>query len=105
MNQKDLSRFHDVLYPVFKRNNVIKALMFGSMAGGTGSKRSDIDLLILVKSDKRFFDRYDDFSDVYEILKGSAVDMLIYTPEELEKISNRGFIKKILSGGKIIYEH
>ena len=105
MDQKDLSRFHDILNPVFKKNNVIKALMFGSMAGGTGSKRSDIDLLILVKSDKRFFDRYDDFDDVYEILKGSAVDMLIYTPEELEKISNRGFIKKILSEGKIIYEH
>jgi hypothetical protein len=31
--------------------------------------------------------------------------MLIYAPEEVDRISNRSFIKNILSEGKIIYEH
>jgi uncharacterized protein len=105
MNRQELNKFHEILSPVFKRNDVIKAILFGSLAKGTGSKRSDVDLLILMKSDKRFFDRYDAFNDVYDILKGSAIDMLIYTPDELEKISNRSFIKNILSEGKVIYEH
>ena len=105
MNLQDSSKLQDILFPVFKRNNVIKALLFGSLAKGTGTKRSDVDLLILIDSDKRFFSRYDDFNDVYDLLKGKSVDMLIYTPEELDKISSRSFIKKILSEGKVIYEH
>ena len=103
MNRQD-PNILKVLHPVFKRNKVIKALLFGSLARGTGTKRSDFDLLILMETDKRFFSRYDDFNDVYDLLKGNAVDMLIYTPEELDKISGRNFIKKILLEGKIIYE-
>jgi predicted nucleotidyltransferase len=104
MNRQDPRKFQDILYPIFKRNKVIKALLFGSLAKGTGTKQSDVDLLIVMKSDKRFFSRYEDFNDVYDVLKGNAVDMLIYTPEELDKISGRSFIKKILSEGKVIYE-
>ncbi len=104
MNRQDPGKFQDILYPVFKRNKVIKALLFGSLAQGKGTKRSDVDLLIVMDSDKRFFYRYEDFYEVYDMLKGNAVDMLIYTPEELDKISSRSFIKKILSEGKVIYE-
>lgn len=61
--------------------------------------------MIIMNSNKRFFDRYDDFYEVYDVVKGQSVDMLIYTPEEVERISGRNFIKKILSEGKTIYEH
>ena len=86
-------------------NKVIKALLFGSRATGRESKRSDVDLLIVMESNKRFFDRHEDFIELYDVLKGSAVDLLIYTPEELDRISNRAFIKKILDEGKVINEH
>ncbi|MBN1850339.1 MAG: nucleotidyltransferase domain-containing protein [Deltaproteobacteria bacterium] len=105
MIQKNLSEIRDLLYPIFQQTNVLKAILFGSTAKGTKSKRSDIDLLILIESEKRFFDRYDDFNEIYDVLKGKAVDMLIYTPKELENISGRKFIRKILSEGQIIYEH
>ena len=105
MAQKHLDEIRDLLYPIFQQTKVLRAILFGSTARGTKSKKSDIDLLILVESDKRFFDRYDDFNAIHDAFKGSAVDMLIYTPEELEKISRRKFIKKILSEGQIIYEH
>lgn len=99
-----LKDFQVLLVPIFKRNNVLKAVVFGSTARETRSKKSDLDLMIVMNSDKRFFDRYDDFHDVYDVIKGQSVDMLIYTPEELDRISDRNFIQKILSEGKTIYE-
>ena len=100
-----LKDFQMLLSPIFKRNNVIKAVVFGSTARATRSKKSDLDLMIVVDSDKRFFDRYDDFDEVYDVIKGQSVDMLIYTPKELDRISGRNFIRQILSEGKTIYEH
>ena len=99
-----LKDFQALLAPIFKRNNVLKAVVFGSTARETRSKKSDLDLMIVMNSDKRFFDRYDDFLDVYDVIKGQSVDMLIYTPEELDRISDRNFIQKILCEGKTIYE-
>ena len=93
------------LKPLFKKNNVEKAIVFGSSVRGTQTRKSDFDLLIVLETDKRFFDRYGDFEEILNLIKGSSVDMLIYSPEELENISHRKFIKTILSEGKIIYEH
>ena len=42
---------------------------------------------------------------VYEIIPDRSIDILIYTPEELERISHRSFIKTIFREGKVIYEH
>lgn len=93
------------LTPVFERNGVLKAVLFGSAARDTATKKSDIDLMIVMETDKRFFDRYDAFDEVYEILKGVSVDLLIYTPDELESISHRAFVRSILAEGITIYEH
>jgi len=91
--------------PIFRRNAVSKAVLFGSAVRDTETRKSDIDLMIVVETDKRFFDRYDAFDEISEILKGTSVDLLIYTPQELESISHRPFIRKILAEGKIIYGH
>ena len=42
---------------------------------------------------------------IFELIKDRAIDILIYTPEELESISHRSFIKMIINEGKPIYEH
>jgi uncharacterized protein len=94
------------LLPVLKKHRIQKAIVFGSIARGDASPRSDLDLLLVQQTDKRFFDRYDGL--LYEI--GSAIvphrelDVLIYTPQELENIAHRQFIATILSEGKVIYE-
>ena len=93
------------LKPIFKKNNVQKAILFGSGARETQTRKSDLDLLIVLETDKQFFDRYEDFAEVPGLLKGNSVDMLIYSPEELENISHRKFIQSILAEGKIVYEH
>ena len=105
MKTEDIVIIKNKLQPVFLKNNVQKAVVFGSVGRITSTKKSDLDLMIIMDTDKRFFDRYDIFNDIYDLVKGCAIDMLIYTPEELIDISHRPFIKRILKEGKVIYEH
>ncbi|GAB4220700.1 MAG: hypothetical protein Kow00102_09470 [Spirochaetota bacterium] len=84
------------------RNNVEKVLLFGSYARNTQTKRSDIDIIIITETNKRFFDRYDDFNDIYNIVNNHC-DLLIYTPSEWENIRQRKFFKNILKEAKEIY--
>ena len=60
--------------------------------------------MIITETDKRFFDRYEQFDKIHEIINDRAVDMLIYTTSELSSISHRPFIKRILLEGETIYE-
>ncbi len=93
------------LLPVFQRTKPRRAYLFGSLSKGTATRKSDIDLMIEIETNKRFFNRYDDFEEIHQIIFDRAVDILIYTPDELSKISHRAFIKNILEKGIIIYEH
>jgi uncharacterized protein len=92
------------LIPILQRSKAKKAILFGSVAIGEATRRSDLDVMIIMDTEKRFFFRHDDFYDIYEEFQGISVDLLIYTPEEIEKIRHRRFIKDILQKGEIIYE-
>ncbi len=93
------------LRPTFEKHRVLRAIVFGSLARGEGSRRSDVDLIIVQNTEKPFLDRYEDIS--YEITRavpGRDVDLLIYTPEELVQLSHRRWIANVLKEGKTIYE-
>lgn len=91
------------LAPFFSKHNILKAIVFGSFARNTENRKSDLDLILVVDTAKRFFDRYDDIPDISDYIPGMQADVLIYTPEELENISSRPFIRDALSEGVIIY--
>ena len=91
------------LRPCFDRLGIEKAILFGSFARGTQTRHSDIDLLVVMKTAKRYFDRYDDLTPVYEELAGYEIELLVHTPEELERNRERPFMQKILSEGVLIY--
>ncbi|MFO7462073.1 MAG: nucleotidyltransferase domain-containing protein [Desulfatiglandales bacterium] len=105
VESNELNEIRIQLAPTLRKLGVGKAILFGSTSRGAGSRRSDIDLLLIVDTEERFFDRYRHFEDIHANLKGRSVDMLIYTPLELQRIAHRPFIRKILSEGKTIYEH
>jgi len=105
MKTMDIEEVIRRLKPIFLKNRVEKAILFGSVVRGTQTRKSDLDLLIVLKTDKRFFDRYEAFEEIPFLLENRSVDMLIYLPEELENISHRKFIKTILAEGQPIYEH
>lgn len=85
--------------PVMKKHAATKVVLFGSYARGTSDEKSDIDLVIVMKTVKRFFDRIAEFEELYDLFPGKAIDLLVYSPEELEAISHRTFIRRILSEG------
>lgn len=105
MTALTIDKLKSILTPLFEKKGVIKAVVFGSYARKTDSRKSDLDLMIIVETNKRFFERYETFNEIFEVIRGPAIDMLIYTPEELKNISHRVFIQRILKEGSTIYEH
>jgi predicted nucleotidyltransferase len=100
-----IDKVKSILTPLFEKQGVLKAVVFGSFARKTESRKSDLDLMIIVETNKRFFDRYESFNEIFDLIRGPAIDMLIYTPEEFKSISHRDFIQRILKEGSTIYEH
>jgi predicted nucleotidyltransferase len=82
---------------------VEKIILFGSLSSGDVHKSSDIDLIIVKKTEKKFLERLEEF---YNYLNPQvAVDILVYTPEEFEEMKkNNPFIITALKHGRIIYE-
>ncbi len=93
------------LRPIFKEHRIKKAILFGSFARNDASRHSDIDMILVQNTDLRFLDRYDGVLAAFsQALPEWDVDLLIYTPEELTRISRRPFIRQALKEGKILYE-
>lgn len=100
----ELELIADKLRPIFKTHGVLKAIVFGSMARGECAKHSDLDLIVVMNTHKRFLDRYDDLLAPIVTAVDRPVDLLIYTPEEIDAISHRPFIARALHEGITIYE-
>ena len=81
---------------------VEQAYIFGSYANGSEDEYSDLDILIVKKTDKDFFYRFQEVSALYEL--GVPLDLLIYTPEEFTEMkeAHNPLICNILKNGKKI---
>ena len=42
------------LHPVFEKHHILKAIVFGSLARGDSSRHSDLDLIVIQQTDKRY---------------------------------------------------
>jgi predicted nucleotidyltransferase len=93
------------LRPVLEQHHVLKAIVFGSVARGETSRHSDLDLIVVVDTEKRFLDRYEGIlRDITAAARDYDVDLLIYTPEELSRMAERPWFKTAIAEGKVIYE-
>ncbi|MBI3742484.1 MAG: nucleotidyltransferase domain-containing protein [Chloroflexi bacterium] len=105
MIQDPLRELTERLEPIFEKHHVLRAIVFGSWARGDVSRHSDFDLILIQETEKRFLDRYDNLlGPITQAIPGRAVDVLIYTPQELARIADRPFIARALREGKTIYE-
>jgi len=101
----DLGELAARLRPVLERHGFQKAIVFGSVARGTASRRSDLDLILVKRTTQRFLDRYGGIlRDLYDAAPEREIEALIYTPEELERLSGRRFIATALREGEVIFE-
>ena len=80
-----------------------RVILFGSYARGDESRRSDMDMAVIMDTDKRFFDRYDLCDELYDLFD-TGLDIFPYTEEEFARISHRPFIKTIIKEGVVVYE-
>lgn len=81
-----------------------KIILFGSAAFGKTSRWSDIDLVAIKKTNKRFYERIGEVSAL--IPHSVPVDILVYTPEEFRQMTvDNYFIKnEVIRKGKVVYE-
>lgn len=80
-----------------------KIILFGSSAKGNMKTYSDIDMLIVKKTKRRFIDR---ISDVLLRCEYTLpFEPIVYTPAEIKKRLKAGdfFIKEIIHRGKVLY--
>lgn len=81
-----------------------KIILFGSYAYGEPTLDSDIDLLVIMKSDKRPIERADEVSDLFP-RRYFGLDVLARTPKEIRERLRLGddFIRQITTEGKVLY--
>jgi predicted nucleotidyltransferase len=86
----ELSRIINAL----KKDKEIKLIMlFGSLARGDISTTSDIDMIIVKGTKKKFLDRLDEIYST--LIPNVALDILVYTPEEFEAMKSKNvFLKR-----------
>lgn len=79
-------------------------ILFGSLAKGKIKENSDIDLVIVKQTGKKFTER---IGEVISLCKPKmAIDFIVYTPEEFSDIRQKEpFVQKeIIEKGKLLYE-
>ena len=103
-----LNEIRDALTPALAASDAQRAIVFGSYARGEADEYSDLDLIIVAETDKRFLQRHKDYRPVFRSWDpwGKSLDLLIYTPEELSNMQNRNnpFICSALQEGVVVYE-
>jgi len=77
-----------------------RAYVYGSVARDEQDEASDVDLLLVRRTRAAFFDRIREVMDL--VLELGAVDLLIYTPAELEELvesRRNGFLEQVVTEG------
>lgn len=83
-----------------------KVILFGSWAYGTPSQESDVDVLIIKRTEQPFHKRW---AEVYRIVsplvKGVDFSPFVMTPEEVlsRQRARDPFIEEILAQGRTLY--
>ncbi len=96
--EKELSRVKSQLINL----GALKIILFGSSVRGELGLTSDIDLIVIIESDKDFIERS---GEIYKKIQPKDIDLFIYTPNEFNRMSKDNlFIQHILKEGKIIFE-
>jgi predicted nucleotidyltransferase len=90
---------------VAKANGALLALIFGSHARGTATRRSDVDVIFVEDTTDRFLDRLSRYMDPLADRLRAPVEVLVYTPEEFENMKHRHLVKRAIAEGIVAYEH
>ncbi|MGQ9556241.1 MAG: nucleotidyltransferase domain-containing protein [Anaerolineae bacterium] len=93
---------HSLVQQLSAMPAVRKVVLFGSYAAGRRDLLTDLDLLVVMDSSLGFVER--SLALARQLSAGVALDLLVYTPEELEQMSDNPFLHQVLGKGKVLYE-
>jgi len=81
---------------------VERVVLFGSYAAGRRDLFTDLDLLVVMSSEQDFVHRT---AELYrQVAAGVDLDLLVYTPEEFDRLRQSGFVRQAVETGKVLYE-
>ena len=109
MGNRSMLMLKDILAHVIDRiktsYNPYQIILFGSYAKGTCGVDSDLDICIILDSDKKPVERRIEM-DILFFDRIQAMDFIVWTPEELvqKKEANDDFANEIINNGVVIYE-
>jgi len=98
------STIQELVNRIVTKFNPERIILFGSYANGTFQPESDVDLLIIMKTNLREVQQALQIRQFIKPLFG--VDILVYQPDQLEKRIELGdyFLQEVISNGIVIYE-
>lgn len=76
-------------------------VLFGSYAGGRRDLFTDLDLLVVMRTEEEFVHRSAALRRAIPV--GVDLDVLVYTPEEFARLSDHGFVRHALATGRVLY--
>ena len=97
--KESLSRIVDTLSSL---KEVERVSLFGSYARGRADLFTDLDIMVVMRTDKGFVER---LKMLYGLLAVPVdLDLLCYTPQEILSLKERPFFKQILQDEVVLYE-
>lgn len=93
---------HTMVAQLSAMPTVHRVILFGSYAAGRRDLFTDLDLLVVMETSLDFVSRTVDLMQHLHI--EAPVDLLVYTPEEIERMRDQSFLRHALATGKTLYE-
>jgi predicted nucleotidyltransferase len=96
------SSFENIIVQLSNMPEILKVISFGSYAQGRRDLFTDLDLIIIMETEKDFLLRT---GELYQLLSSDVdMDLLVYTPVEFQALQDRGFLRNAIDKGQVIYE-
>ena len=110
---KNAQKYLDDIKTRLEKIEPFKIILFGSVAMGNSDEESDIDLIVVLDSEKisqnyeeKMFNKMLVRKAIRDISEEIPIDLLVYTKKEFEIIMNNknSFFREIEMQGKVLYE-
>ncbi len=88
---------------VLKPYDPERIILFGSRARGEADELSDYDLIVIKQTRRPFLDRLQDIVP-YRLQLQRTADILVYTPEEFDRMGDVGLGWVVQQEGITLYE-
>jgi len=92
----------DIPRRLSKLPGVQRVILFGSFLLGRRDAMTDLDFVVVMRTDLPFVRRLAQVAA--QVRPAVAADILVYTPEEFERMRSHGIVRQAVETGRVVYE-